>query len=267
MNIDLTILSDFKRVIIDSLPKIAGIILFIIAGGLILKFLLFVLKRFLKFSKIEVLNRKLDEVELLSSINLKVDFTKIILFFAKWIIILVIIIIGADIFELDKISGEVGKLIDFLPILFSAIIIFFMGIFLASYMQKTFKKLLESFDAGGSKSISTIVFYIILSITVIVSLNQLGINTQIITDNISIILGALLLPLSIALGLGSRDIVQRLLFGYYSRKNFEIGQRIRIDEKEGTIVSIDNICLILQVEDQKIVYPIKQIVNKPIEIL
>ena len=142
-----------------------------------------------------------------------------------------------------------------------------MGIFLASYMQKTFKKLLESFDAGGSKSISTIVFYIILSITVIVSLNQLGINTQIITDNISIILGALLLPLSIALGLGSRDIVQRLLFGYYSRKNFEIGQRIRIDEKEGTIVSIDNICLILQVEDQKIVYPIKQIVNKPIEIL
>lgn len=267
MNIDLAILNDFKQIIIDSMPKIAGIIIFIIAGWLLLKFLLFILKRFLKLSKVDVLNKKLNEIELFDSTNFKIDFTKIILFFVKWIVILVIIIVGADIFGLSKISEEIGKLIDFLPTLFSAILIFFVGIFLASYAQRTIKNLLQSFDVGGSKSIGAIVFYAILVVTVIIALNQLGVDTQIITDNISIILGALLLSLSIALGLGSRDVVQRLLFGYYSRKNFEIGQRIRIDKIEGTIVSIDNICLILQTENQRIVYPIKKIVNKQIEIL
>ena len=220
MNIDLAILNDFKQIIIDSLPKILGIILFVIGGWLFLKFLLFIVKRFLKFSKIDLLNKKLNEIELFDSANFKIDFSKIILFFVKWIIILVIIIIGADIFGLNKISEEIGKLIDFLPTLFSAILIFFIGIFLASYAQKSVKNLLQSFDLGGSKSVSAIVFYAILVITVIIALNQLGVDTQIITDNISIILGALLLSLSIALGLGSRDVVQRLRFSRCARVCF-----------------------------------------------
>ena len=128
---------------------------------------------------------------------------------------------------------------------------------------------MKSFELSGSNSIGNLVFYILLIITIIISLNQLGVNTEIITDNISIVLGATLLALSISLGLGSKDIIERLLFGFYTRKNLQIGQKIIIegDEEAGKIISIDNICMVLQKGEKKTIYPISEIVNKRIKII
>ena len=104
----------------------------------------------------------------------------------------------------------------------------------------------------------------IVSVT---ALNQAGVNTDLITSNLSLILGSVLAAFTISFGLGSRDIINRLLFGYYSRKNLQIGQRIRINEIEGVIESIDNICMVLITSEEKIVYPIKDIVDNQIKIL
>ena len=266
--IDLTIFNEFRDVLIESLPKIAGILAFVIISWLVLKLVLMLFKRILKFSKIEVINNKLNEIDLFESAGFKINISKIILFFIKWILILSFLILGADIFGLQKVSDEVGNIIAFLPTLFSAILIFFAGVFLASYAQKSIKNLLRSFELGGSNSIANIVFYIIILIAAIISLNQLGVDTQIITDNISIILGAALFALSISLGLGSKEIIQRLLFGFYSRKNFQIGQKIIIDgEEQGVIISIDNICMVVQKENKKVVFTIAEVVNKKVEII
>ncbi len=267
MEIDFTLINDLKQIILDSLPRIIGVITYIIAAWLILKIVLFIFKRVLKFSKISFLNERINENDFVKSFNFEIKLGVILLFFIKWITILILIIIGADIFEMNKISEGVSEIIQFLPTLFSAILIVLVGVFLGSYFRKALKKMMSSFDFNGSNSISSAVFYIILVITFIVALNQLGINTDIITNNLTIILGAALAAFTIAFGLGSRDIIQRLIFGFYSRKNFEIGQHICINDQEGIIVHIDNITLIIQAEDKKIVYPIKQIVNQKIEIL
>ncbi len=267
MDIDVTLLEDLKQIIFESAPKVLGVIAYLIAAWLILKIILLVFKKLLKFSKIALLNEKINENEFIKSFNFEVKVGVIILFFIKWISILVLIIIGADIFGMEKVSSGVGEVINFLPTFFSAVIIIFVGIFLGTYFRNAIKNMLSAFDINGSKSISAVVFYIVLVITFIIALNQLGVNTDIITNNLTIILGAALAAFTIAIGLGSRDIVKRLIFGFYSRKNFEIGQRIRIKKQEGVVVHIDNITLILQTEDKKIVYPIKMIVNQKIEIL
>tara|TARA_R110002012_G_scaffold70712_1_gene181999 strand:+ start:128631 stop:129437 length:807 start_codon:yes stop_codon:yes gene_type:complete len=267
MKFNLKLIEDLKTIVIDSLPKILGVIAFIIISWILIKLILMVVKRILKFSRIELINSKINENELFNSVNITIDLNKILLNFLKWFLVLVVIILGADLFNLEKISIEVGKLINFLPTIFSAMLILFVGIYLASYAKNALKKILSSFDVGGAQAISSIAFYICLIITTIITLNHLGVNTDIITNNLTIILGAALAAFTLALGLGSRDVVQRLLFGFYSRKNLEVGQRIKIGEIEGTIVSIDNICLILHCENQKIIYPIKKIVNKKIEIL
>lgn len=267
MKFNLKLIDDLQNIVIDSLPKILGVLAFIIIGWILIKLILFVVKRILRFSRVELINSKINENDLFNSANITIDLSKILLVFLKWFLILVLIIIGADIFNLEKISLEVGKLINFLPTIFSALLILFVGIYLASYFKITIKKILLSFDVGGAQPVSSIVFYICLLITAIITLNHLGVNTDIITNNLTLILGAGLIAFSLALGLGSRDIIERLLFGFYSRKNLEIGQRIKIENQEGTIVSIDNISLVLQSENQKIIYPIKKIVNKKIQII
>jgi small-conductance mechanosensitive channel len=267
MNRDFTLLEDLKNAFIEVLPKALGVIAFIILAWLFLKIVLFFIKRFLKFSKLDVLNQKINNNEFLRSLNFEINLSIVILKIVKWILVLVIIVIGAELFELKMISNAVISFLGYLPALISAILILSFGLYLASYLKETVKNLLKSFDMSGSKSISSIVFYAVLFISFIIALNQLGVDTDIITRNLSIILGAGLLAFTIAMGLGSKDIILRLIFGFYTRKNIEIGKKIKIDDIVGVVISVDNICLVLQTDTSRIVYPIKTIVNKKIEIL
>lgn len=252
----------------EIVPNIVGAILFILIGWLVVKLILFIVKKSLKLTKIDVLASKINDNGTLLKSTSKIEPTKIILAFLKWFLILILVIIGSDLFGLNIVSSGAGKLIDYLPRIFSSIVIFGFGLYLASLIRKSIYSLLKSFDLNGSKLISSIFFFIIVAIVSITALNQAGINTSIITNNLSLILGAFLATFVLALGLGSRDIVYRLLLGFYSKKNFEIGQKVKIDDYEGIILSIDNISVIVENNNgNKIVFPIKQIANKKIEII
>ncbi|MCQ0110031.1 Mechanosensitive ion channel [Zhouia amylolytica] len=265
--IDLRLLENLLESIYEVTPKLIGGIVLIIVGWLALKMILFVIKKSLKLTRIDDLAKKFYENNPILLSTIKLEPTKVILFFAKWFLILVFVIIGADMLGLTMISNEIGKLIAYLPKFFSAILIFVLGIYGAGLLRNALASLIKAFDLNGSKAISQIVFYILFVIVAIMSLSQAGIDTSVITNNMFLIMGAFLLAFTLALGLGSRDVILRLLLGFYSRKNFQIGQRIKIDNVEGEIIAIDNICLVLMSNNQKTVYPIKQVASKKVEIL
>jgi len=182
--------------------------------------------------------------------------------------ILLIIVIGSDIFGLSVVSNQIGRIIDYLPQFFSAVLILAGGFYLANYIKSIIRGLLKSIDLNGATIISNIIFYVILIFTIITSLNQAGVNTDLITNNLSLILGSIFLTLAIAFGLGSKDIIYRLLLSFYTNRNFEIGQKVIIEENvKGVIIAINNICMTIQTENEKVVYPIKVITNKKIRII
>lgn len=252
---------------LDVLPAILKGLVFIICAWIVYKLVVLGTKKLLKLVKIDKLNAILNDNELIRGSNIEIDISKIILGVVKILLALIIIFAGADMLNLPMVSAQVGNLIAYLPKLFSAVLIFVIGTYLASQAKKLIQNLLRSFDANGSKAVSAIVFYLIFIFVSITALNQAGVDTQIISNNISFILGAVLITITLAVGLGSRDIVYRLILGFYTKKNLEIGMRIKIGDQTGTILAIDNICLVLMTETEKIIYPIKKINNQEIKIL
>lgn len=97
-------------------------------------------------------------------------------------------------------------------------------------------------------------------------MNQAGIDTEIITKNLTIIIGAFVAAVALEFGLGSREVIADLLKGYYTRKNFEIGQLIEFDGILGTILSIDNITMTIETSDGIIIVPIRDVVNNRVSI-
>ncbi|PNQ72307.1 small-conductance mechanosensitive channel [Hanstruepera neustonica] len=265
-DINFNLLEELMQNVYDFLPRLVFGILFVLATWLLLKLILFIVKKSLKLTKINYLSEKLNNVPFLNS-EFKIDPEKIILVFVKWFFILIFIIIGAEILNFDLVSNEVGKLIHYLPRFFGALLIFVLGIYGANYLKKTLRTFLKAVDINGSKAISNILFIVLVVMVSIMALNQAGFDTDIITNNLFLILGAILASFTIAFGFGSRDIVYRLLLGFYSRRNFAVGQKILIDEKEGIIKGIDNISMIVVFDGRKVVYPIKYITNKKIEII
>lgn len=261
-------LQSFYQSSLDVLPSLLKGLLFIIVIIIAYKLVLYLCKKLLNFIKIDALNQKIENVEIIDGKTVKVNLRKIIMNVVKVLLVLIILIIFADYFKLDTLSVQISNLLSYLPDLFFAVLIFSGGIYLASRANKAAQGFFKSIDAGGSKAVGMIIFWLIAIFATITALNQARIDTSIISDNLTTIIGAVLVTLVIAIGLGSRDIVYRLILGFYTKKNLEIGMKIQIGDTIGTIVAISNITLVLETENnQKIVYPIKTINDNEIKIL
>ena len=260
-------LTSMGEKIMTTIPNIIGAIIVLLLGWIITKIVIYLLKRVFKFAKIDLLSEKINDLKLFGKSEINIPITKAITVFVKWIMFLVFLIIAADIMNWTIVSQEIGNLLRYLPKLFSAIALFMIGIYIARFVKKAIQGFYESFDLAGSKIISSIVFYIIAIIITITALNQADIDTTVVTNNVTIILGAFLLAISIAFGLGSKEVVGDLLRTFYTRKNYEVGDHIKLDGIEGTVEAIDNISMTLSTTKGKLILPIKDVVESKVEIL
>ncbi|MCB0460232.1 MAG: mechanosensitive ion channel [Flavobacteriaceae bacterium] len=266
-DINLNFLSDIWQAIVDFLPKLLLVIIILLAGWIAVKIITYIVKKALRLTKIDKWADKLNEIEIFNQSEFKINLEKLIIGAVKWIVILLIVIVISDVLGLEVISQEIGNLIRYLPKLFSAIAIFMIGVYIASIIRNAVNSLFKSFNLGGSKFIGNIIFYVLVVIITITALNQAGVDTGIITNNLTLILGALLFAFTLAFGLGSKEIIQRLLFGFYTRKTLSVGDVIKIGDVKGKIEAIDNINLIVQTKDGKQIFPIKIINDSIIKII
>ncbi len=264
-NLAFDTLSSILKDIASALPNILGALIVLLFGWIISKIIRAILKKILRFSNINKVSDKVNEAKLFGDSKIKFNIEKIVLGFVKWVLILVFIIIAADIMKMPVISAEIANLLRYLPILLSAMVIFMIGLFAAKFIKKALIGVFDSMGFSGSKLVSSIVFYIIVIFVTITSLNQAGIDTTLITNNFTLILGAFLAAFALAFGLGSRDVVTNLLNTFYARKTYAIGDTISFGEIKGSIVAIDSLFVTLKTEKGKLVVPIKEIVESRVE--
>lgn len=249
-----------------AIPNILGAITILIIGWLITKIIVYVIKKALKLAKADKLDDKLNEIELFGDGKFKFNIIKMVTSFVKWLLLLVFIIVAADIAGLTIISQEIGKLLNYIPQLFTAVLLFLIGVYIASFIKKSITSLFKSLEISGGNALGQMVFIIITVFVSITALNQAGIDTTIITSNITLILGALLAAFALALGLGAREVVTSLLKAFYTRKTYELGQEIKFNDVKGEIVSVNEISMTLKTKTGTLIVPIKDIVDNQVEI-
>jgi hypothetical protein len=252
--------------IAQVIPNLLGAIAIIIIGWLFTKLIVGIVRKALKLAKADKLDDKINDIEIFEGKKLHFDVIKIITKFVKWIMYIMILIIVTDILNLTIVSTEIKNFLAYLPQLFSALIIFTIGLLLANFIKKAIKSFFESMDLSGSKIISQIVFFLLLTFISITALNQAGVDTAIITSNITMILAAFLLAFALAFGIGAQKVVGDLLKTFYVRKTYEIGQKIEFGDIKGEVESIDHITVTIKTKQGKMVVPIKDIVESQVSI-
>lgn len=271
-------INDWTNILLDSLremsldiaaviPNILGAILILIFGWLVTKFLVFLTKRFLKFTKVDNLMDNLKQKEAFGSMKWDFKISKIIITTLKFMMFLVFLTVALEVLNWDVISKEIGGLLSYIPKLLIAVVLFMVGIYIAGFVRKIVKVFFSSFELTGSKIIGNIVYYFIVVIVTVMALNQAQIDTTIITNNLTLVLGAFLLTISIGLGLGSRTTIQKIIASFYSNKQYEIGETLVVDNVEGKIISFNNISVTIKTAKGRMVIPINEIIESRIEIL
>lgn len=270
LNLKIDIIGPFKEIfdkLIESLPTVAGFIGFIIVSWIFIKVFLYIIRKALAKTNIDKWSEKLSETEIFGDTTINVMLTNVILGVLKWFLILIFVMAGAGIFGMDTVSNGISSFFAYLPRLLTALAIFVAGAYLGTMVKKAITSMFKSLEISGGNLVGNIAFYLIVIFLSITALDQAGIDTSVIKSNLTLIIGSILAAFTIAFGLGSRGAVERLLFGYYTRKNLEIGKKIKTNDTEGVIISIDNICLVLLTSEGKVVMPIKDVVDSKVEVL
>ncbi|WCO00439.1 mechanosensitive ion channel family protein [Psychroserpens ponticola] len=270
--------TDIKNNALDSLsgmwPEISSMLMnvvlalvVLIIGWLITKIVVKLIKKALKLAHANKLDDKLNEIEIVEGKQLNFDTIKIVSTFVKWVIYIMLLIIVSDILNMKTLSEQISNFLGYLPQLFVALIIFTLGLLFANFVKNGLKSFFESMDLSGGKMISQVVFFLLIIFISITALNQAGVDTEIITSNLTMILAAFLVSFALAFGLGAREVVADLLRTFYTRKTYEVGQKIEFETKVYEVGAISNISVTLKNSEGKLIVPIKDIVENQIKII
>ncbi len=258
----------FGQKFLGAIPGILGAILILLLGWLFARFFSKVVSRLLKLVKFDVLADKIKASDFLKKANVQRAPSEIIGVFVYWILLLLVIISASDALGWSAVSAEVSKLLGFLPNLLVAIIFFVIGFYIATFVRDIIRGASTSMNIGAGKLISEFVFYLLIILVTLTALNQAGVDTSVITNNFMLILGAILAAAAISYGFASRDVLSNILAGFFSRRTFNTGQVIEIDDVRGKIVSTNNISVTIQTADKEwVVIPTHQLITSKVKII
>lgn len=252
--------------IIAHIPSVVSGLLVLLIGWLVAKALRAVVKGVLHRAGMDAMAERSGLDTVLGKVGVK-KLSGLLAGIAYALVMLIVIVATAEVMHLDGVTGAINRLFAYLPTLATALAIFVGGLWGGERLKVQVSTLMESVGLGGARMLAGALFGIVVLFTSITALNVAGVDTTLITSNILIVMGGVLLAFCIAYGFAARDILTNILSSYYGKDRFKAGMRVRVGQDEGVIERIDSISITLRTADRLVLLPTRQLITERIEVL
>ena len=214
MNIVDAVVSSFAAalaLLFTFVPRLIGFLVILLVGYLVAtalsKAVTFLLRKvgFDRFSTRIGLNR------LESQMGVKMDAAGILGRIVYWFVFLIFLVPAVDSLGLTAVSALLGQVVAYIPNVFVAILILFLGTLASTFVADIVRGAASSSSIGNPNVFANIARYAILGFVAIVALEQLNIGAALLNILFTAIMGAAALAFGLAFGLGGRDAAKRLV--------------------------------------------------------
>jgi hypothetical protein len=124
----------------------------------------------------------------------------------KWILVIVFLAISVEILGLNQFSVFLTQIINWLPNLLAAILIFVATVLIAGFSEKLVKAGVHGTKVGYSKLAGAVVKWAVWVFGISAILIQLGIGNELVTILLQGIVAMLAIAGGLAFGLGGKDV-------------------------------------------------------------
>lgn len=193
------------------MPNLFTMLLVIIIGIIIAWIISFIIAKLAAATKFDNIVNRFGLWEYIKKSGVYETPSKLLGSFLYWLIVLVFFLISLSALNvtiLDKISLQ---FFTYLPNLLIAIIVLIIGLLLASFIEKLVLIGCVNAQIRIAKFISIVSKVVIIIFFVAISLEVLGIGQNVITSAFSIIFGGIVFALSLAFGLGGKELAREYL--------------------------------------------------------
>lgn len=193
------------------MPTLVGILVILIVGWIIAAALKSVVIKVLKVIQFDAASEKSGLSDILRRGGIKATLAELIGSLIYWIIMLLVFMASLNALGMTIVAALLDKVILYIPNVIAAIFIVALGIFFASIIGTVLRTACTNAGIAQAKFLGQLTQTVIIIFAVVMTLEQLGIATTVLTDTIRILLGSIGLALALAIGLGSKDLAGKMI--------------------------------------------------------
>lgn len=252
--------------LLSFVPRFISTIVILTIGILVAKLVRTLVKTILSKIGIDRVGDRLNQIGLVKKLNTPIKISSILAQALYVFILLIFATAAAETLRVAVLTNLVLGVTILLPKLIVAGIMLIAGLFVAEGLKQFVIRLCDSFNISAGRMLGTLIFFYFLIITLITSLGQAGLNTELLESSFNLLIGGVILAFAVGYGFASRDVMANIVSSFYAKNRYKEGQTIQIDDVKGQITAISNTSLTLQTGATITVFPLQDLQTKKVEI-
>jgi hypothetical protein len=203
----------------EFLPSMIGAGVILLAGYILAKLVQKGVSRMLKRLGLNDLLRKAGVQGAVDSAAAHYNPARIIAHLAFWVVMFTAMLIAANALGIDSLAPVVTELVGYVPSVIAAIVIVILGIVLGDFVGGLIMASTHALHGGPTLARAGKAGVVVLA--VFMSLQELGVATNIVTTAFAILFGAVALAAALSFGLGNRELAGEITRAWYNRYRAE----------------------------------------------
>lgn len=207
--------SSFSEVFGELIPALLGALVIVFAGYLLAKVIERLVDRFLRKIGLNSMLERGGVLQAVERSGAHLNPARVLSNLVFWLVMFAVILVAANALGLESLASVFSELVSYIPSVIAAIVIILVGIVLGQFVGG-----LIGASAGalhGGRALARVGSGGVILLAVFMALQELGIATDIVTTAFAILFGAIALALSLAFGLGSRELAGEITREWYER--------------------------------------------------
>ena len=207
--------SKLVHMIAEFLPRFLVMLIIVLIGLLVAFVFRYILRALLGFTKLDRVAEQSGASRVLRMAHLP-SMSELLSRSIFWVTWLGFLLVGISVLGIPGFQEQISRLFRFLPEVFVAILIMFLGVAIANFLSRA--ALLAAVNAGhpSARILSWSIRFVIWILAITMTLEELGLARQTVISAFSIVFGATMLGLAIAFGLGGQDLARKALERYFA---------------------------------------------------
>ena len=158
--------------------------------------------------------------------------------FVFWLVLAIGLAVAIAILAPDELQPLADQTLAYLPNVLVAVLLLIVGRAVAAFAGNALGAGLATATGRSRREATLVLRTIIMVVTLMLVLAQLGVNTMLLTLAAGALLFSIATALALLVGLGGRAVAQEIAAGRYLRRIFTTADRIEADELAGQVVAL-----------------------------
>jgi hypothetical protein len=200
------------------LPELIGAIIIFVVGLLVAKLLKMAVVKMLKLMRMDTAAEKAKLDEFLKKGGIEKTASEIIGVLVYWFVMILVVIATLDALGLPIVSDLLNSIFLYVPNVVAAVIVLTLGILVGNLLSAVIRTAASNAGIAAADGLAKASYYAVIAFSVAVSLIQLGIGKEIVSEVFVMAFGATALAFGLAFGLGGKDMAANYLKRWLEEK-------------------------------------------------